>query len=117
MPQIFRNRNILVNNRIGYIENKITGKYMEQKNVFIIMIGICGLVLFIGLLKQKAAMILNIIVRIVVGCVGIILLNDFLQKQGIPVSAGLNTLNLLTIGGLGTSGFALIYGILFYSLL
>ncbi len=90
---------------------------MKQENVFFIMVGICALVLLIGLLKQKAAIVLNIIVRVIVGCVGIILLNDFLQKQGIPVAAGLNPLNLLTIGSLGTSGFALIYGILFYTLL
>lgn len=90
---------------------------MEEKNVFMIMAGICALVLLIGVLKQKAAILLNILVRTIVGCVGIILLNDFLQKQGIPVSAGLNPLNLLTIGSLGTGGFALIYGILFYSLL
>ena len=85
--------------------------------MFVIMVGICVLVLLIGVLKQKAAIVLNLIVRVVVGCVGIILLNDFLQKQGIPVAAGLNPLNLLTIGSLGTSGFALIYGILFYTLL
>ena len=90
---------------------------MEQESVFLIMIGICALVLMIGWLKRKAAIVLNIIVRIIVGSVGIIFLNDFLQKQGIPVSAGLNPLNLLTIGSLGTSGFALIYAILFYSLL
>jgi len=98
-------------------KNEFSGACMEEKNVFIIMIGICVLVLLIGLLKQKAAIVLNILVRTIVGCVGIILLNDFLQQQGIPVSAGLNPLNLLTIGSLGTSGFALIYGILFYSLL
>ena len=90
---------------------------MKQENVFVIMVGICVLVLLIGVLKQKAAIVLNLIVRVVVGCVGIILLNDFLQKQGIPVAAGLNPLNLLTIGSLGTSGFALIYGILFDTLL
>ena len=90
---------------------------MKQENVFVIMVGICVLVLLIGVLKQKAAIVLNLIVRVVVGCGGIILLNDFLQKQGIPVAAGLNPLNLLTIGSLGTSGFALIYGILFYTLL
>lgn len=90
---------------------------MDQQTVFIIMTGICALVLFIGLLKRRAAIVLNIAVRVIVGSVGIIFFNDFLQKQGIPVSAGLNPLNLLTIGSLGTSGFALIYGILFYSLL
>ncbi len=90
---------------------------MQEKTAFLIMIGICALVLMIGLLKQKAVLALNVLVRIVVGCVGIIFLNDFLRQQGIPVAAGLNPLNLLTIGSLGTSGFALIYGILFYSLL
>ena len=54
---------------------------MEEKNGFIIIIGICALVLLIGLLKQKAAIVLNILVRTIVGCVGIILLNDFLQKH------------------------------------
>ena len=59
---------------------------MKQENVFVIMVGICVLVLLIGVLKQKAAIVLNLIVRVVVGCVGIILLNDFLQKQGIQTS-------------------------------
>ncbi len=90
---------------------------MEQKSVFLIMTGICALVLLIGLLKRKAAIVLNIFVRVIVGCVAILFFNDFLQKQGIPVSAGINPLNLLTLGSLGTGGFALIYGILFYSLL
>lgn len=90
---------------------------MEQKSVFLIMTGICALVLLIGMLKRRAAIVLNIIVRIIAGCVAMIFLNDFLQKQGIPVSAGINPLNLLTLGSLGTGGFALIYGILFYSLL
>ena len=90
---------------------------MERENAFLIMAGICGLVLLIGLLKRKAGIILNIAVRIIVGCAAIIFLNDFLQKQGIPVAAGINPLNLLTLGSLGTSGFALIYAILFYRFL
>ena len=90
---------------------------MGNGMVILIMTGICGLVLLIGLLKRKAEILLNVLVRTIVGCVAIIFLNDFLQKQGIPVSAGLNPLNILTIGSLGAGGFALIYGILFYSLL
>lgn len=90
---------------------------MKREYGFLMIIGICILVLLIGVLKQKAAIVLNFAVRVIVGCVAIILFNDFLQKQGIPVAAGLNPINLLTIGSLGTSGFALIYGILFYTLL
>ena len=58
---------------------------MKQENGFMIMIGICVLVLLIGMLKQKAAIMLNLLVRVIVGCVAMTLLNDFLQKQGIPV--------------------------------
>ena len=90
---------------------------MEQKNAFIIMTGICVLVLLIGFLKRRAAIVLNILVRIIVGCAAIIFFNDFLQKQGIPVSAGISPLNLLTLGSLGTGGFALLYGIVFYHML
>ena len=90
---------------------------MDNGMVVLILTGICALVLLIGLLKRRAEILLNVLVRTIVGCVAIIFLNDFLQKQGIPVSAGLNPLNILTIGSLGAGGFALIYGILFYSLL
>ena len=90
---------------------------MDNGMVVLIMTGICALVLLIGLLKRRAEILLNVLVRTIMGCVAIIFLNDFLQKQGIPVSAGLNPLNILTIGSLGAGGFALIYGILFYSLL
>ncbi len=90
---------------------------MSAEAVFVIMTGICALVLLIGLLKRKAAIVLNFLVRTVVGCAAITIFNGFLQKQGIPVAAGVNALNLLTVGSLGTGGFALIYGILFYHLL
>ncbi len=90
---------------------------MDNKVVFLIMTGICALVLLIGLLKRKAVIVLNFLVRTILGCVGIIFLNNFLQKQGIPAAAGLNAVNILTVGSLGLGGFALIYGILLYSLL
>ncbi|MCI9060438.1 MAG: hypothetical protein HFH52_11835 [Lachnospiraceae bacterium] len=48
---------------------------------------------------------------------GIYFCNLFLAKQHISVSVGLNPASLLTVGTLGISGFALIYGILFYRLL
>ena len=90
---------------------------MNSEYVFFIMAGICGLILLIGILKRNAVMILNLLVRMALGCVGIVFVNQFLQNQGIPVAAGLNLLNILTVGALGSGGFALIYGILFYSLL
>ena len=37
---------------------------MKQENGFLMIIGICAVVLLIGVLKQKAAIVLNLIVRI-----------------------------------------------------
>ena len=54
---------------------------MKQENGFLMIIGICAVVLLIGVLKQKAAIVLNLIVRIIVGCVAIILFNDFCKNR------------------------------------
>ena len=57
------------------------------------------------------------ILRCVGGTVGICAVNAILENLGISVAAGINPVNILTIGTLGISGFGLVYGILFYQLL
>ncbi len=79
--------------------------------------GICILVLFMGMMKQKASVISAFILRGIVGVVGICAMNNFLESQGISVKAGVNPMSVLTIGTLGICGFALIYGILLYRFL
>lgn len=79
--------------------------------------GVCLLVLLIGILRQRAELILNFTVRIVVGFIGIYLLNAFLARQGISVEVGLNIFSALTLGTLGAGGFLLLYGIMFLQLL
>lgn len=79
--------------------------------------GVCLLVLLIGILRQRAELILNFTVRMVVGFIGIYLLNAFLAHQGIDVAVGLNIFSALTLGTLGAGGFLLLYGIMFVQLL
>lgn len=79
--------------------------------------GICVLVLLMGIVKQKAAWISVFILRSVAGAVGICAANALLESLGISVAAGVNPVNILTIGTLGIGGFGLVYGILFYQLL
>lgn len=62
--------------------------------------------------REKIQMLLNFMIRIVLGGIGIIYANDFFTSQGIAISVGLNPVSLLTIGILGIGGFALLYGIL-----
>ena len=81
------------------------------------IIGVCLLVLLMGMVKQKSGRIAVFILRSAGGAVGICVVNSILESQGIAVAAGINPVSILTIGTLGISGLALIYGILFYRFL
>lgn len=76
------------------------------------IIAVLCIVLFIVVIGKKMQVLLNFMIRIVLGGIGIIYANDFLDSQGIAISVGLNPVSLLTIGILGISGFVLLYGIL-----
>lgn len=78
---------------------------------FVAVGGACGLVLLIAVLKQRAQILLNFLVRLILGAVCIYLVNNFLSAQGISVAVGFNPISLLTSGTLGFSGVALLYAI------
>lgn len=90
---------------------------MDMKYAVLAVAGICVLVLIIGILKRKAEIFLNFMVRIVVGFIGVYFLNAFLSQRGIDVAVGINVMSALTLGSLGFGGFVLLYGILFIQLL
>ena len=69
------------------------------------IIGVLGMVLFIVVIGKKIQMLLNFMIRIVLGGIGIIYANDFFTSQGIAISVGLNPVSLLTIGILGLRCF------------
>lgn len=75
----------------------------------------CVVVLLIGMMKKKAEMILNFFVRMVVGLVCVYFLNSFLQANGVAVAVGINPLSAITLGSLGTGGFACFMGSRFAS--
>ena len=72
---------------------------------------ICGIILLVLLLRKREQIILNFLVRTVLGAIMILLVNDILQKQGFDIYVGLNPVTLLTSGTLGFPGVALLYGI------
>lgn len=86
---------------------------MENK----ILIGIivtCVLLLVIGVLRHRLELLVNVLLRMVMGILGIYLLNAFLTSQSILVNVGINETTILTVGLLGLPGFMLVYGIEFY---
>lgn len=61
--------------------------------------------------------ILNFLLRMVFGAIGIQVINAVLISQSISVFVGLNVLTLLTVGSLGVSGLGLLYGIAAFGIL
>ncbi len=90
---------------------------MDTRNSMLAVVGICVVVLLIGFLRRKAELILNFLVRSVLGVMGIYLINTLLAQVGIAGAVGLNAISVLTVGSLGTGGLGLLYGILFYNML
>ena len=76
------------------------------------LLGTLALILLIALLKRRAQLLLNFLVRMVLGAFCIVFVNDLLAAQGIALAVGINPVSLLTSGTLGFSGVALMYGIL-----
>ena len=69
-----------------------------------------------GNLKVQG-LILNFLIRMVFGAIGIYTCNSLLGTMGVAIYAGMNLLNLLTIGILGISGFGLVFAVAAFSLL
>ena len=82
---------------------------MDQKMGMVVLAIICGIILLVLLLRKRAQIILNFLVRTVLGAIMILLVNDILQKQGFDIYVGLNPVTLLTSGTLGFPGVALLY--------
>ena len=90
---------------------------MDQKMGMVVLAIICGIILLVLLLRKRAQIILNFLVRTVLGAIMILLVNDILQKQGLDIYVGLNPVTLLTSGTLGIPGVCLLYSITWYQFL
>ena len=61
--------------------------------------------------------IVNVLLRLVFGTIGMMLSNNLLSNLGWEIYMGMNMVNLLTIGTLGISGFMLVFVISLFSIL
>ena len=61
--------------------------------------------------------ILNFLLLVVFGAIGIQILNAVFISQNVAVFVGLNAVTLLTVGSLGISGLGLLYGIAAFGIL
>ncbi len=61
--------------------------------------------------------ILNFLLRMVFGAIGIQIVNAIFLSQNIAIFVGLNVWTLLTVGSLGISGLGLLFGISAFGIL
>ncbi len=62
-------------------------------------------------------LVLNFLLRIVMGVIGIYTCNTLLSSLGVGIYLGINLVNLLAIGILGISGFGLVFSVAAFSIL
>lgn len=82
--------------------------------IFIIIIMACVVIGVIATVKYKTEILVNFLLRIVAGIVGIYLLNFILKYKGIDIGVGINSITILLVGLFGIPGFILTYSISLY---
>ena len=68
-------------------------------------------------IQDNRMKVLNFLLRMVFGAIGIQIINAILISQNVGVFVGLNILTLLTAVSLGISGVGLLYGISAFGIL
>ncbi|GFI36452.1 pro-sigmaK processing inhibitor BofA family protein [Lachnospiraceae bacterium 50-23] len=64
--------------------------------------------------EYRSSVVINFIIRAIIGFTLIFFINQFLSAQGVGVRVGLNPATFVTSGIFGAPGVALLYGISFY---
>lgn len=80
------------------------------------IIGMCAVVLLIGVIKKRAEFIINFFLRAVGGTIGIYLINFLLGSVGVTAYVGINAVTVAAAGILGVPGIFLLYSMMFYKM-
>lgn len=77
-----------------------------------IMIGAaCGLVLLIAAVRSRTELLVNFVLRAVLGTLSVYFINLFLAAQGLAWEVGIGAVSIVVSGLLGIPGVLLLYGI------
>lgn len=90
---------------------------MGNETSAIIIVIACVVVLLIGVIRRKSEILINFVLRAVMGTIAIYFINQLLAYQQLNMGIGINPLTVLTSGSLGFPGLILLYGINLYKLL
>lgn len=83
-----------------------------DNDIGVVVILLVSLSLFAILaLKSKAEWLLNLLMRGVLGIIGMYFVNEALMRVGISLGIGINPVSVLTTAILGVPGFLALYGL------
>lgn len=87
---------------------------LEKEGWMIIVVVICAVVLLFVALSRKSELLMNFVLRGILGTLGIYYVNNILALQGIHCEVGINPCTVLTSAGLGFPGLILLFGLRLY---
>ena len=90
---------------------------METYTGIFFIVGILGVVLLIGVLRNRAELLINFVLRGISGMLIVYFLNFFMESRMPAMEVGYNVITFLTSAFLGFPVVAVLYGINFYMLL
>ena len=90
---------------------------MQNEGFVILGVIIISIILLFFAIRRKSVLIINFVLRGVLGTIAIYLVNQTLLWQGVNFSVGINPLTVLTSASLGFPGILLLFGIKLYSFL
>lgn len=90
---------------------------MNNQTSAVLMIGMCGIILLISLMRTKVEWLLNIVMRSILGTVIMYFANSALAASGISLGVGINAVTVLTSGILGFPGLVALYALGIYKIL
>lgn len=90
---------------------------MNTEQLMVCLVLLAGGVLVIILFKSKIEFFINMVLRMMMGTIGVCVVNSIFLAQGMETGIGINPVTLSLLGFLGLPGFLLLYGIAFYQLI
>ena len=92
-------------------------KKMQGEGIVIAGVIVISILLLFVSIRKNSSLIINFVLRGILGTIAIYLTNEALMWQEIGCFVGINPLTVLTSASLGFPGVLLLYGIKLYSIL
>ncbi len=90
---------------------------MQGEGIVIAGVIVISILLLFVSIRKNSSLIINFVLRGILGTIAIYLTNEALMWQEIGCFVGINPLTVLTSASLGFPGVLLLYGIKLYSIL